>query len=110
MSLNRKQAVMLGHGSGVWSRIHIQDLSDIFIRLVNAIVDKRPDLPTGKQGYFFAEDGSQSWKSISERVAKVGKQAGIFENEDVGEVGLKEAADEFYDGVERDMEGVLGSK
>lgn len=102
--------MMLGHGSGVWSRIHIQDLSDLFMRLVSAILDKSHDLPTGKQGYFFADNGSQSWKSISERIAKVGKEAGVFENDIVGEVGLKEAADEFYDGVERDVEGVLGSK
>jgi hypothetical protein len=110
MSLTRKQAGMLGDGSGIWSRIHIIDLSELFVLLVTAILDGKPELPTGKKGYFFAENGSQNWKSISEQIAKAGKKAGVFKDESVVTIALKEAADEFYDGVERDMEGVLGSK
>ena len=110
MSLRKKQAVTLGHGQGVWSRIHIQDISQLFFLLVTAILDGKPTLPSGRQGYYFVEHGSQSWHSISERIAKAGKKAGAFESEDVGSVGLKEVAEEFFNGVERDGEGVLGSK
>lgn len=78
--------------------------------MVQALVDGKPDLPSGKNGFYFVENGDQSWKLISARIAKTGKLLGAFESEDVGEVTLQEAADEFYDGDLRDCEGVLVSK
>ena len=94
----------------IWDRIHILDLSDLFALLTEAILDQKPDLPSGKLGYYFAENGFQTWKSISERIGKTGKELGVFETNEVGDVTLKEAADEFYGGDLRHVEGVLASK
>ncbi len=73
-------------------------------------MDGKRDLSHGKTGYYFAENGFQTWKSISERIGKTGSEMGLFEHADVGEVTLEEAADEFYDGNLRDAEAVLASK
>lgn len=78
--------------------------------LVQAILDKNADLPSGKAGYYFAENGFQSWKSIAEKIGDVGKQLGAFETEEVANIELKEVADIFYHGSLTDAEGVLGSK
>jgi hypothetical protein len=94
----------------IWDRIHIIDLSDLFALLTEAILDQKSDLPSGKLGYYFAESGFQTWKSISERIGKAGKYIGVFETDEVGDVTLKEAADEFYGGDLRHAEGVLASK
>lgn len=94
----------------IWDRIHILDLSDLFALLTEAILDQKPDLPSGKHGYYFAENGFQTWKSISESIGKIGKYIGVFETDEVGDVTLKEAADEFYGGDLRHAEGVLASK
>jgi hypothetical protein len=85
-------------------------LSDLFYLLVHAILDEKPDLPSGKTGYYFAENGIQSWKSISEKIGQVGKELGAFETDEIKTIELKEAADEFYGGDPRHAEGVLGSK
>tara|TARA_R110002060_G_scaffold49296_1_gene60279 strand:+ start:1178 stop:1600 length:423 start_codon:yes stop_codon:yes gene_type:complete len=77
--------------------------------LIRAILDRKT-LPTGKTGYYFVENGFQTWKSIAEGIGKAGKELGAFETEEVGEVTMNEAADEFYNGSLRDAEGVLASK
>lgn len=73
-------------------------------------MNQKPELPSGKQGFYFAENGDQSWKYIAERIAKTGKRLGAFESEEIGQATLKEAADEFYEGNLRHAEGVLASK
>jgi nucleoside-diphosphate-sugar epimerase len=111
-ALKRKQAVMLGDGEAEWSRVHIRDLSSLYFLLLQKVVDPSSghDVPFGKQGYYFASHGKQSWKSIAERISEVGKGIGGFENEKVGSMGLGEAKEEFEYGSERDAEGVLGSR
>ncbi|KAH7417372.1 NAD dependent epimerase/dehydratase family protein [Cadophora sp. MPI-SDFR-AT-0126] len=108
LALKKKQSVMIGTGSGIWNRVHILDLADLFILLVRAILDGKP-LPTGKTGYYFVENGFQTWRSISESIGKAGKELGVFDTDEVGEVTLQEAADEFYNGNLRDAEAVLAS-
>lgn len=109
-SLKRKQAVMIGTGSGIWSRIHIQDLCTLFTSLITSALSSSSKLPYGKKGYYFAENGSSSWKSIAEKTGEVGKKLGIFESGEVGELSLEDAAEEFYEGSLRDAEAVLGSR
>lgn len=127
MALKKKQSVMIGPGEGVgrcyhdllfsrlisrqiWNRIHIQDLSRLYYLLVQAALDDKANLPNGKTGYFFAENGDQSWKDIAERIGQTGKELGVFESSEVISITLQEAADEFYEGQLRDTEGVLASK
>lgn len=82
---------------------------ELFTLLTRAILDGKP-LPFGKSGYYFVENGFQTWKSISEGIGKAGKELGAFEAEEVVEIAMQEAADEFYNGNLRDVEGVLASK
>ena len=91
-----------------WSRVHILDLSNLYLLLLQSVLKK--ETPSGRQGYYFAEDGIQSWKYIAEEIARVGKALGIFENDKVGAIELQEVADVFYKGSLRDAEGVLASK
>ncbi len=74
------------------------------------MLDGNTELPNGKTGYFFAENGAQSWREISEFVGKIGKELEVFKTDEVATATLQEAADEFYDGDLRHAEGVLASK
>jgi predicted MPP superfamily phosphohydrolase len=94
----------------IWHRVHILELSNLYVLLVKAILGQKPNLPTGKTGYYFAENGYQSWKIIAERIGGVGKKIGAFETSGVEEITLEEAAEEFYHGDLRDAEAVLASK
>jgi len=44
----------------VWNRVHINDLSNLFGLIVQAIIDQKPEIPHGKDGYYFVENGEQS--------------------------------------------------
>ncbi|TVY81723.1 hypothetical protein LSUE1_G002121 [Lachnellula suecica] len=109
LALKNNKAVMLGTGSGTWNRVHILDLSHLFFLLVEAILDQKLHLPSGKTGYYFAENGFQSWKSIAENIGQIGHQFGAFETDEVVRIELQEVADEFYGGNLIDAEAVLGS-
>ncbi|KAE8448381.1 hypothetical protein EG329_009625 [Mollisiaceae sp. DMI_Dod_QoI] len=109
LSLEKKKSVTIGPGEGVWNRIHIKDLSRLYYLLVQAVLDGNTELPNGKTGYFFAENGAQSWREISEFVGKIGKELEVFKTDEVATATLQEAADEFYDGDLRHAEGVLAS-
>ncbi|KAE9381141.1 NAD(P)-binding protein [Stipitochalara longipes BDJ] len=110
-ALKRKQAVMVGKGSGVWSRIHILDLTTLYFLLVQATLspDSKSPVPSGEKGYYFASHGAQSWESIGEKIGEVGKKIGAFESSEVGSMNLGEAKEEFGYSSERDAEGVVGS-
>ncbi|KAH8757077.1 NAD dependent epimerase/dehydratase family protein [Hyaloscypha finlandica] len=108
-SLKRKHAVMVGAGSGIWSRIHILDLTSLYFLLTQAILDQKSDPPSGKTGYYFAENGASSWESISKKIGEVGKKIGAFDGSEVRSMSLGEAKEEFGYGSERDAEGVVGS-
>jgi hypothetical protein len=63
-----------------------------------------------KIGYYFAENGYQTWLDISEGIGKIGKAQGAFGTEGVKSIGLQEAADYWYEGNTREAESVLASK
>lgn len=67
-------------------------------------------LPSGREGYYFAENGSQSWNSIAAGIGQAGKQLGLFETPEVESISLQKAAEAFFDGDLRNAEGVLASK
>jgi hypothetical protein len=81
----------------------------IFAYIVDAILTNK-EIPSGRAGYYFAESGFQSWRSIAEAIGKVGYEVGAFESSKVGSISLKEAGDELFGGDLRDAEAVLASK
>jgi len=110
-SLKRQQAVMVGKGSGVWSRIHILDLTTLYFNLIQVTLSlPNTPLPSGEKGYYFASHGAQSWETIAEKIGEVGKKIGAFESSEIGSMSLGEAKEEFGYGSERDAEGVVGSR
>ncbi|EHL02054.1 hypothetical protein M7I_2009 [Glarea lozoyensis 74030] len=109
--------LIYGEGIGFFTKgfgqvqviIHINDLCTLYHLLVTAIINTSSTLKCGKEGYYYAESGSRSWKSIAEQIGVVGHNLGVFENTDVKTVEMKEVADAFYKGDERLAESVLGS-
>jgi hypothetical protein len=85
------------------------DLSKLFSSIIGKII-RNKELPSGKTGYYFAENGSQSWESIARAIGKAGRQSGGFTIDDIFRIKLEEVASEFYNGDLRDAEGVLASK
>lgn len=85
------------------------DLGNLYYLLVSAILSGN-HASHGKEGYYFAENGFQSWKSIAEAIGTLGNGLGIFETSKVGDIDMQEVGDVFYGGSLRDAEAVLASK
>jgi len=113
LALKNKQAVMLGSGEGVWNRLHVADLVDVYCLLVQRVLDApkhSEEAPSGKDGYYFAEHEQQSWRDVATHIGHVGKEKSVFGTSHVKSIGLEQPAAEFFDGDTVYAERLLGSK
>ena len=88
-ALKRSKAEVLGPGEATWDNVHILDLVDAYIILLdqllatygpNAKADVKPSpyLTTGREGYYFAENGRHSWRQLSEKIGEVLYRKGVY--------------------------------
>ena len=93
-ALKRKKAEMLGPGEATWDHVHIADLADAYMILLdhllaaygpNAESGSKPSsyLTTGRQGYYFAENGRHSWRQLAEKIGEVLHKKGIVKSAEV---------------------------
>ena len=87
-ALKRRKAEMIGPGEATWDSVHIADLVDGFILLLDQLLaaygpeakpstKPSPYLTTGRQGYYFAENGRHSWRQLTEKIGEVLHKKGI---------------------------------
>ncbi|KAF9765364.1 hypothetical protein IL306_002377 [Fusarium sp. DS 682] len=95
-ALERGQAIYAGDGVGVWDHTHVEDIAALYALILAKIVAGE-DVPFGKEGFFFANHGKQSWLDIAKEIARVGHQRGILAAEPKS-VGLKEVSKAWFDG------------
>jgi hypothetical protein len=57
VTLKLKEGFRLGEGKNNWSNIHVNDLSDLIVSLVDAAIEGKPGI-WNKDGVLFAENGN----------------------------------------------------
>lgn len=66
-------APIIGKGLTEWDHIHIDDLGELYVKLVDATQDSsknsNPEI-FGSHAYFFAENGSHLWADVAKEVAE----------------------------------------
>ncbi|KAF5962300.1 hypothetical protein FBULB1_14318 [Fusarium bulbicola] len=97
-ALERGRAMYAGDGLGLWDHTHIEDIAALYMLIVAKIVGE-DDVPFGKEGFFFANHGKQSWLEIAKEIARVGHQRGRLAAEPES-VGLKEVSKAWFGGDE----------
>lgn len=85
---------VVGPGKAEWDHVHVEDLADLYELLVARIL-RGDELPSNKKGIYFNETGHHSWREVSERIARAGKDLGFLASDEVREVSLAEAAAEL---------------
>lgn len=70
--LAEKYAPIIGQGKARWNNVHVHDLSDVFLRLVQIAasvkkIESAVDLKEtwGEKGYYFTENGEHEWGATS---------------------------------------------
>ncbi|RGP76944.1 nad dependent epimerase dehydratase family [Fusarium longipes] len=97
-ALERGEAIYAGDGLGVWDHTHVEDIADLYTLIVAKALGGEK-IPSGKEGFYFANHGTQSWLDIAKGIAKVGHQRGKLAAEPKS-VSLHEASQAFFDGDE----------
>jgi hypothetical protein len=93
-ALKRHKSEMIGPGEATWDNVHIADLADAYIIIFDQLLiaygpNAKPDaqsspyLTTGREGYYFIENGHHTWRQLSEKIGEVLHKKGIIKSPDV---------------------------
>ncbi|KAF6239815.1 hypothetical protein HO173_002361 [Letharia columbiana] len=91
--LEKKKGLQVGVGENLGPNVHVHDLSDCYVKLVEAAVEGGGNATWGKEGYYFAENGEHIWGHISKAVAKAAHKQGFLPSDEVVSISEKEADD-----------------
>jgi nucleoside-diphosphate-sugar epimerase len=69
---------IIGQGRARWNHIHVHDLSNTYLKLVEAAVakDTNPEL-WGPKGYILTESGEHVWGELAEAVGRKAEEMGL---------------------------------
>ncbi|KAH6986946.1 NAD dependent epimerase/dehydratase family protein [Ilyonectria destructans] len=82
---------VVGSGESEWSHVHIEDLCLLYELLVTRILEGL-DLPSNKSGIYFSETGYESWRGVSEHIARTGEELGILPSHEIRQITLEEGS------------------
>ncbi|KAI0789837.1 hypothetical protein C8Q75DRAFT_762665 [Abortiporus biennis] len=68
--LGRGQGGVVGKGVSQWPDVSIEDVSELYIVLLNAILEPPDSAGHGREGYYFGENGEHTWYEICKEIAK----------------------------------------
>ena len=91
--LEQKKGLQVGNGENIGPNVHIHDLSDCYVKIVEAAVEGGGKATWGKEGYYFTENGEHIWGQISTAVAKAAHKQGLLSSDEVFSISEKEADD-----------------
>ncbi|CAI7629913.1 hypothetical protein N7533_004103 [Penicillium manginii] len=109
LARKRGSAAVIESGKGIWNHVHIDDLSDFYLRLFRAVVEKQSWLPSGAEAIFFVESGEHTWLQVSQGIADALHKRNLLVTNNVQSISLNEAADAITNGSESKAEISLAS-
>ena len=89
--LKEKKAFQVGEGLAVWANIHVHDLSDCFLRLVEAAASGGGNATWDKEGYYFTENGEHAWGQMSKLIAGDANKKTLIPTDEVATVSAEDA-------------------
>ncbi|KDR76264.1 hypothetical protein GALMADRAFT_156362 [Galerina marginata CBS 339.88] len=76
-ALSRGRGGMVGAGRNVWPNVHIDDVADLYIILLDLIRSNPASVGHGREGFYFGENGENTFydmtKAIAEGLVTLGK-------------------------------------
>jgi nucleoside-diphosphate-sugar epimerase len=109
-TLQAGHGLVVGDGAGIWDRVHIEDLAELYEIVLLDILEKGgADLPFGTKGIIFSGNGRFKWLDIAQGVADAAYKAGLIKSPEVKRISLKEGAELFPHGSEMRVELGLSS-
>ncbi|KIY60705.1 hypothetical protein CYLTODRAFT_363771, partial [Cylindrobasidium torrendii FP15055 ss-10] len=81
----------IGKGLGMWNGVHVQDLVDLYMLILEDALSETPKAPTGNEGYYFCATDTYQWKELAAAIGeKLYKQGAIATPEPYSVVDAEE--------------------
>ncbi|KAF9969057.1 hypothetical protein BGZ73_008777 [Actinomortierella ambigua] len=69
-ALQQRKVYRVGKGLNRWSKVHVADLADFYVRLTIKSIEQPNNLPKGnREGYYFVENGEFAYGDVSTIIA-----------------------------------------
>ncbi|KAF8552970.1 NAD(P)-binding protein [Imleria badia] len=76
-SIGRKRAGFVGKGLNVWPAVHVEDTTDVYTILYDAILAGKAG--HGREGLYFVENGHYVFKDVSAKIGEALLELGVSE-------------------------------
>jgi len=91
LMLEQKRGLQVGQGTNIWTQVHVQDLSVLYLLLGEAAAQNGGKATWGQEGYYFAENGEFMWGSIAAAIAMDANKKGLLPSADLTSLSSDEA-------------------
>jgi len=78
--IQKGHAFQIGEGKNVWTMVHVHDLSNLYLSLVEAAASGSGAATWNDEGYYFAENGEFVWGDMAKKIAEETKKQGYIES------------------------------
>ncbi|KAH7486972.1 Uncharacterized protein HZ326_4282 [Fusarium oxysporum f. sp. albedinis] len=90
-TLKRGQGFRVGQGENRWATVNIQDLAQLFLKLVEDAASGTWKGTWGRYGFYFAGSGLASWGDVSAQIAQEAVTQGFLKSGKVDSLSWEEA-------------------
>ncbi|KAH9903079.1 NAD-P-binding protein [Cubamyces lactineus] len=104
-ALSRGSVGIMGKGLSVWPIVHVDDVADAYIRMLDAILRDPVGISHGREGYFFLEGGELAIREVLQPVANTLFALGCISTRELVPYAPGEAGKYLFN----DEDGVQGS-
>ncbi|KAK0353607.1 hypothetical protein LTR91_018754 [Friedmanniomyces endolithicus] len=92
--LNEKYIPVIGAGKARWNHVHVSDLSQLFLLLVEAAAAQKLDAELwGQRGYYLCENGEHVWTELAEKIARDAEGLGFVKKLEKKDLARQAALD-----------------
>ncbi|KAL7278991.1 hypothetical protein ACG7TL_006823 [Trametes sanguinea] len=77
-----KGAGVVGEGKSIWNHVHIDDVADSYIVLLDAVLKDADAVPHGREGIYLLEAGEHTWYDVSKAVGKAFVELGLAKSDE----------------------------
>ncbi|KAE8391975.1 NAD(P)-binding protein [Aspergillus alliaceus] len=91
ITLQNKTGYRVGRGLSTWSNVHVSDVTQIFMILVEKAVAGKEGLFWNEDGIYFVENGAINFGDIGRLVAEEAAKLGLLSSASVKEISYSEA-------------------
>ncbi|KAF7300385.1 NmrA domain-containing protein [Mycena chlorophos] len=96
-AIDRRQGGIIGEGKNVWGNVEVHELADLFLLIYTTVTDPAlsPQAGHGQAGLYFAENGSNQLRQVSEAISQTLFEAGHAANAETTTFGAEELKESF---------------